>query len=124
MNTALRRYAWLLCLGLVPSLARAQTPADEMAEAANHFLAALMPEQRAKATFEMKADERQNWHYIPKARKGLPFKEMTPAQNKLGHALLSTGLSQRGYVKAVTIMSLEQVLRELEAGSGPMVRDA
>lgn len=94
-----------------------------MAEAANNFLAALTPEQKAKATFEAKDDERQNWHYIPKARKGLPFKEMTPAQTKLGHALLSSGLSQRGYVKAVTIMSLEQVLRELEAGRGTMVRD-
>src|SRR5262249_22182822 len=95
----------------------------EMAQAANHFLAALSPEQRAKATFDFKDDERANWHFIPKARKGLPFKELTPAQRPLAFALLSTGLSQAGYAKATTIMSLEQVLGELEGSKAPFARD-
>ena len=59
---------------------------------------------------------------IPKARKGLPLKEMSSAQKKLAHALLNSGLSQRGYAQAVTIMSLDQILAELEQGKGP-VRD-
>ncbi|MCI0539190.1 MAG: DUF3500 domain-containing protein [Verrucomicrobiales bacterium] len=101
---------------------RAHTPAEEMADAATHFLAALSPEQKTKATFELKDDERLNWHFIPKARKGLPLKEMTPAQRHLAHALLNTALSQRGYMKASTIMSLEQILAEIEQGRGP-VRD-
>jgi hypothetical protein len=107
-------FSWM---ALAP--ARAHTAAEEMADAANHFLAALTPEQKTKATFELKDEERQNWHFIPKERKGLTFKEMTPAQRHLGQALLSSGLSQRGYVKAITIMSLEQILNELEAGKGP-----
>ena len=101
---------------------RALPPAEEMAAGANNLLAALSPEQQAKAKFELKNDERMNWHFIPKARKGLPLKEMTPAQQHLAHALLSSGLSQRGYMKATTIMSLEQILKELEQGKGP-VRD-
>jgi hypothetical protein len=40
----------------------------------------------------------------------------------LAHALLAAGLSQRGYIKAVSIMSLDEILRVLENGTGP-VRD-
>src|SRR5437868_5327943 len=95
----------------------AASPADEMADAANHFLAALTPDQKAKATYEFKDEERFDWHFIPKPRKGLPFKEMTSPQRLLAHALLNSGLSQRGYTKATTIMSLEQILYEVESKS-------
>jgi hypothetical protein len=97
-------------------------PGGEMAEAANNFLASLAPAQQAQAGFDFKDAERFDWHFIPKARKGLPFKEMSAAQRKLAHALLNSGLSQKGYAKAVTIMSLDQILAEMEQGKGP-VRD-
>jgi hypothetical protein len=90
-----------------------------MAAAAQHWLAALTPDQRSKATFDINAEERENWHFIPKERKGLTFKDMTPTQRPLAFALISSGLSQRGFVKATTIMSLEQILLELEKGKGP-----
>ena len=93
--------------------------AEEMALAANNFLAALTSEQAAKASYPLNDHERFNWHFIPRERKGLPLKEMTPEQKHLAHALLSTALSHRGYLKASTIMSLEQVLRDLEQGKGP-----
>ena len=89
-----------------------------MTEAANHFLAALTPEQRGKATFPFTDAERSNWHYVPIERKGLPLREMSPFQKHLASALLSAGLSQTGYIKAVTIMSLEDVLRIIEKDSG------
>jgi hypothetical protein len=89
-----------------------------MTLAAQHFLASLTPEQRAKANFTFQEDERLNWHYIPKERKGLPLLEMTMAQKALAHALLSAGLSQQGYIKAVTIMSLDDVLRIMENDDG------
>jgi hypothetical protein len=89
-----------------------------MTNTAQHFLAALTPEQRAKATFGFQEDERLNWHFIPKERKGLPLLEMTPPQKALAQALLSAGLSQQGYIKAVTIMSLEDVLRMMENDDG------
>jgi len=93
---------------------RAQPPGVEMAETANNFLAALSPEQKAKAVFEFKNDERMNWHFVPMARKGLPLAEMSPAQQRLAQVLLNSALSHRGYFKVLTIMSLEQVLFELE----------
>ncbi len=95
-------------------LAESARAADEMAAAAAAFLAALTPEQRAQAAFEFKADERANWHYVPKDRRGIPFKELTPAQRHLAHGLLRSVMSQRGYLKAVTIMSLEQIIIDLD----------
>jgi len=90
-----------------------------MAETANRFLASLTPEQRAKAAFPFEDDERQNWHFVPIERKGLALRDMTAAQKHLASALLSAGLSQQGYIKAETVMSLEDVLRMLEKGTGP-----
>jgi hypothetical protein len=100
----------------------AHAPADEMAVAGERFLAALTPEQRAKTVWSLDSAERLNWHFVPRAREGVSLKELTPAQRHLATGLLGTALSQRGLLKAATIMSLETVLAELEQGRGP-VRD-
>lgn len=124
----------LLCIS--GSLVRAHDAKEEMAQAAKTFLAALTDEQKARTKFDFNApftdaevaqpasppaDERRNWHYVPRPRHGLPIKEMTTEQRLLAHGLLSTGLSHRGYTKAVGIMSLESVLAELE--NNPKKRD-
>ncbi len=96
--------------------------ASVMSDTAKAFLNSLDPEQRARATFQFQDEQRFDWHYIPRVRKGLPLKDMNSAQKHLAHALLSAGLSQRGYIKAITIMSLDEVLRVMEQGKGP-VRD-
>ena len=92
--------------------------ASRMTECAHRFLAALDASQRGKATLPFESDERMNWHFIPKERNGLPLREMTPYQKHLASALLAAGLSQTGYIKAVTIMSLEDVLKIMENDSG------
>src|SRR5689334_16513286 len=89
-----------------------------MTEAANRFLASLTPEQKAKATLSFEDAERVTWFVVPIERKGLPLREMSPYQKHLASALLSAGLSQSGFMKAVTIMSLEDVLRVMEKDSG------
>jgi hypothetical protein len=94
--------------------------ASVMTDAAKAFLASLTPQQRAQATFQFTDQERLDWHYIPKERKGLALRDMTPEQKQLAHALLAAGLSQQGYIKAVSIMSLDEVLKILEGGKGPM----
>jgi hypothetical protein len=90
-----------------------------MADTARAFLNSLTDEQRAQATYAFDNDERFDWHFIPKPRKGLALRDMTPEQKQLAHALLSAGLSQRGYIKAAEIMSLDEILRILENGKGP-----
>jgi hypothetical protein len=109
-----------ICLAfssLTPCAARAHDAGTQMSAIARVFLAALSPEQKAKACFEFAGEERENWHFIPRERKGLPMKEMTPQQRLLAHALLNTGLSFRGAAKAVTIMSLEEVLYQMEGAN-------
>ncbi|MEK6322222.1 MAG: DUF3500 domain-containing protein [Acidobacteriota bacterium] len=96
--------------------------ASTMARAAEAFSHSLTPEQRAKAGFTLEDEQRFDWHFIPRARKGIPFKELDPAQQRLGNALLASGLGQQGFIKAATIMSLDAVLRDMEEGKGP-VRD-
>src|SRR5881628_388790 len=108
----------LTVLILITSRASGHVAVDEMAAAANKFLGALKPEQAEKASFKWKDDERQNWHYIPKPRKGLTIKEMTQEQRRLAMNLLRSGLSDHGYGKATNIMSLEIILKELEGPSG------
>ncbi|MGZ8470650.1 MAG: DUF3500 domain-containing protein [Gemmatirosa sp.] len=93
----------------------------EMLEGANAFLASLEPAQRSKALFEFGDAERLNWHFVPRARRGLPLKEMSGQQQELARAILHAGLSRRGYLTASTIIELELVLREL--GENPVVRD-
>lgn len=79
-----------------------------MIETANHFLGALGLEQKAKAIFPFEDEERMRWFYTPEGRKGLPLRDMNIYQSHLAHALLAAGLSQEGYVKAVTVMSLQE----------------
>jgi len=94
-----------------------------MVATAKNFLASLTDEQRTATVFRFEDEERFFWHYIPsddipktfqRPRRGLTLLEMTPHQKHLASALLSSGLSQQGYIKATTIMSLEDVLRIME----------
>ncbi len=94
--------------------------AREMAQAALNFWAALTPELQAKCAFPFDSEERFNWHFIPRERKGITWNEMSSAQQALAHAFLASGLSNRGYQQAETIMSLDQVLKEIEQGRGPL----
>ena len=104
---------------------RATDPGPDMTRAAEVFLGTLSPEQRATANIAFDDKARLDWHFIPKAqRKGLQIKDMDPQQRKAAHALLHSGLSQLGYEKATTIMSLEAILKELEKSrTGAPIRD-
>lgn len=118
------RLCLLLAVALMAAPLRAHEASLEMAGVARNFLGALTPEQREKASFNYGDPERENWHFIPRVRKGLPLKELTYEQRLLAQALLASGLSSRGYERAVSIMSLESVLASLEKDKvGGAVRD-
>jgi hypothetical protein len=90
---------------------------DDMAVAAQNFLATLDGEQRAAAKFELDDEERLNWHFIPRERRGLTMKKMRPDQLQMAFLLVNSPLSHKGSTKALTVMSLERVLHELENNS-------
>lgn len=117
-----RALAPLVAVSLL-AVAYAKMPAAQtMAATAKAFVDSLRPEQRQKATFTIEDEERFNWFYTPVPRKGLPLREMTAGQRQLAMALLAAGLSQQGFIKATTVMSVDEVLKALESG-GPQ-RDA
>jgi Protein of unknown function (DUF3500) len=94
-----------------------------MAEDALQFLRALTPGQREKVSFDVSSEERLNWHYIPRPRKGLSLKEMDGFQRRLAWVLISAGLSREGWRKAMRIMGLERILGEIEGPSARFERD-
>lgn len=89
-----------------------------MSQTAQALLASLSTDQRAKGVFPFADAERTRWFFTPVPRHGLQLREMSAYQKHLAHALLSAGLSQQGYIKATTIMSLEDVLHLIEKDDG------
>jgi hypothetical protein len=109
--------AALLCGGAVALVvAEPQSASQAMAKAAKALIAALDQPQLEKLRFPFSSEERFNWHFIPRTRLGLPLKEMSEAQRTAAFALLRTGLSEKGYTKAETIRSFEDILRAVEKG--------
>lgn len=105
----------LVISGAALGMLKLRPAGPDMVQAAQQFLAGLSEEQRAQATMAFDDQARLDWHYIPKdKRKGLQIKHMDPQARKRAHALMASGVSALGYDKAVTIMSLEAMLRELE----------
>ncbi len=111
----------ILIIGLTVSIApeamhhnKAQEIISEMSAAANNFLDGLDDGLREKATFPMQDDERINWHFFPKEREGVMFKELEQHQRLLAHALIQTPLSHKGYWKTNMVMVLEHVLHVIE----------
>jgi len=107
-----------LCLMASAALAvyhQAQSAVD-LVGTTNAFIASLSTEQLAKAKFAFDDKERMNFHYTPyPQRVGLQLKEMGQHQRDLVSAMISAALSRKGAIKANTIRSLEDVLRQLEA---------
>ncbi len=97
-----------------PAAADLQQVATEMADATNAFIDSLDEEQKAKAVFPFESDQRENWGFVPRERKGLPLEEMNEKQTALVRSLLKTILSDSGQKKTDTIMALEAFLGEIE----------
>ena len=101
-------------------VATQSAPAANMADAARAFLGTLTDEQRAAATFAFDGEDRFDWHFIPRERKGVPLKTMTSPQQQAAIELVRASLSTEGFEKSQTIRQLEQILFERE---GRDIRD-
>lgn len=92
----------------------ANAAAARMRLAAEAVLAALPEAARAKVVRDFEDPDRLDWHFTPRSRNGVAFKELDAKGRDAIHALLRQALSATGYRKAVNILELEIVLRELE----------
>lgn len=95
-------------------------PAAGMGLAARAWLAALDPERRSAAAIDFDSEERFNWGFVPRARRGVALRDMSPEERRAARALLEASLSPRGLAKVDAIVGLEKVLFALE---GREVRD-
>ena len=108
------RPAVLFILGILISSQCVLAQSSAIAARANEFLNLLDDTLNAKARYGFEDEERFNWHFVPRERNGLSFNDMNDKQRAAAHALLKASLSEQGYQKANNIMTLENILREVE----------
>ena len=111
-----------------PGAASGTTVAAAMAEAALAWLDTLDDEQRDQGHWawpgsKAAEQERLRWYYTPTDHGGLTLHEQLPHQQRGAMRLLSTGISEPGYVSASTIMGLENVLDRTESFATGFARD-
>jgi hypothetical protein len=85
-------------------------------EAANAFVAALTPAQRAKTVYQVDDPEWRSWmnqHFY--VRRGVGFDEMSDAQRAAAFGLLRASLSAKGLQLSRDIMKLNHTLGELNS---------
>ena len=91
---------------------------NDLAPVVDAWLQTLDEPQREAALFAFDDDERRNWHFIPRERKGLSLGQMDDESRHAAHALLRSILSTAGYLKSHAIIQLERVLFEIESRPG------
>ncbi|MFT5124424.1 MAG: hypothetical protein ACI97B_003059, partial [Verrucomicrobiales bacterium] len=111
----------LLLLLACASSVFAHTATDDMVDATRLWINSLTEAQQKEALFAWDNDLRTDWDFLPSSfikpqgrRFGVSIEHMTPHQTILAYNMLNSVLSQRGYLTASTVMTLEQVLHELE----------
>ena len=110
----MKRLLGLLLLASAAGSDAAQSPAAKMRAAMERVLTVLPEKSRAQAMRPFEDPDRTDWHYTPRSRNGVSFKEMDKAGRDAVHHLLRTALSATGYRKVTNIIELELVLREIE----------
>jgi len=110
----------VVLLGTIALSQQTADPASAMTAATLKFLDTLNDSQEAAVRFPFDSEDRFDWHFIPRERKGVPLKMMTSAQRAAALDLVRTGLSEEGFTKSEAIRQLEQILFEIE---GRDIRD-
>ncbi len=94
-----------------------------MVGVATRLIDSLDKFQKPSTVFNFDSADRTNWHYFPEGgftqeygyvRNGLTLDRMDPKQRHLAYGLMSTGLSRQGFVKAMDVMTLEEIVRVIE----------
>jgi len=88
--------------------------AGKMRLTATHFVATLPDKLAREALRPFEDTDRLNWHFTPRSRNGVSFKQLDAKQQDAVHALLKQALSVEGYRRVTNIIELELVLREIE----------
>jgi hypothetical protein len=88
--------------------------AQEILASANKFINSLSAEQKSVALFPFDTEERYNFQYVPRERKGLAIGDLGPAQRAAALVLIRSCLSENAAKKVENIMTLDIVLKAIE----------
>jgi hypothetical protein len=95
------------------SLSFAQTTEQDVRKAVISLVDSLTPLQKKRALLEFSDTARVQWNNLPvglRARAGLNIGSMSDGERILVHRILSASLSSQGYLKATSIMHLDNLL--------------
>lgn len=107
----------------MPVLEEVESVAQRMSAAAQRVVSSLSENQIGKALHPF-SEDRKDWAYVPQRRDGLSLKEMSEEQEQLVFELLRQGLAEQGMSKVKDVISLEDVLKQIEGPNGFIRRDA
>ena len=99
---------------IVPAASLLLIAAAAVVDPLRTFLSSLSPAMHQKALMRFADEERFDWHYVPRSRRGLPLGELTSEQTSLLHSFLRANLGPAGYRKAAGVIELEPILGRLE----------
>jgi hypothetical protein len=86
---------------------------NDIKQAAVSFINSLNPLQKRSALLAFNDTARVKWNNLPvgmRARSGISIGNMNDDQRKLLHRILSASLSSQGYLKATSIMHLDNLI--------------
>lgn len=92
-----------------------------LTRAAEALLTTLTMDQARMALAPLDPAAIGDWHYVPRARPGLPLKALDAPQRRLLWRLVDLSLSESGAMRARAILALEAILGEIEGR--PAFRD-
>lgn len=107
----------LFGLALPCVLAASLTPAadgDSVSARARRLIDVTPKEQRGELVQPFTDEGRSDWHYTPRRRSGIAWKDMSSAQRDATTALLRSALTSAGLDKVRAIMALEIALKQIE----------
>jgi hypothetical protein len=87
---------------------------QSLPQVVNNFSATLSGDQKKKAFYEFKDEERFNFNFVPIARNGVPLADLSEIQKEKVWEMLKAFLSTQGFNKAQLIVQLEPILKVLE----------
>jgi hypothetical protein len=112
IGSMLKKLSVLLCL--VCSVPAFSQPVEtEIKRSAQTFINSLTPLQKKRALLNFSDTARVQWNNLPvglRARAGINIGSLSDTQRILVHRMLSASLSSQGYLKATSIMHLDNLL--------------
>lgn len=97
---------------------------ERMTEAAAELLDGLDLELRHQVQRPFPDDAtRRDWSYVPRPRPGPALDQLDRRGRKAVHRLVASALRHHAYAQVAAVMALEDVLDEVEGGSGRRFRD-